>query len=55
MRKLYLHSGRELGKETLTLICQWEHLVSKIVDSGNYRRFLLRYLSAGITLINIRL
>ena len=55
MRKLQQHLERELGKERVILVQQWEHLVKEMGDYGNHRRFLCRFLSAGITPGSIRL
>ena len=54
MKNLHLHIQRELG-ERVILLWEWEHLVRKIMDFSNHRRFMLRCLGAGITPISVRL
>ena len=51
----HLHIKREFGKESVILEWQWKHLVRKIKDYANHRRFSHRCLIAGITPLIISL
>ena len=55
MRNLHPHIYQKYGKECVKLLCKWEDLVKKMADFGNYRRFTLRFLKAGVTLVSVRL
>ena len=43
-RNLHLHVYHNFGKESVALLWEWQGLVKKMADFGNYRMFTLRYL-----------
>ena len=55
MRSLHLHIKSEYGIENVRLFWQWERLECKMADFHNYKRFLLRCLSADLISVSIRL
>ena len=55
MRNIHQHIKAEYGLENVRLFQQWEKLECKMVDFKNHTRFSLRYLSADIIPVSIRL
>ena len=54
MRNFDEHTHTEFGKESV-ILSKMERLVSKMADFGNKRRFTLRWLGAGISLVSVKL
>ena len=48
---LFGYLNDKYGEECVTLLRNWEFTVKKMVDYRNHRRFMLRCIKAGITLL----
>ena len=55
MRNLPQHIHKEFGKKNIILLQKMERSSQKMVDVSNDRRFTLRCLGAGITLVIVNL
>ena len=55
MRNIHTYFRSEYGKESVTLLCQWERIEGKMVDFKNNRRFSLRCLSEDVIPVSIKL
>ena len=54
MRNLLQIINKEYGKESLAIFRKWENLNMKICDYKIHRRFPLRCLGSGITLVSVK-
>ena len=55
MRNLHKFIEENHGLEALWELQQWEKWVMKDTDNKKHRRFILRCISKGVILVNVRL